>query len=421
MPRVCRDGQRSSGRGVAQAAIEYVIHISVDGVNAGMLQGYIAADPVAFSNYKRFVDEGESTFNARTDYEYTVTQPNHTCMVTGRPVIEAAGQSQDTAHYYTYNNDPNPSWTLHNQHPTPGIYISSVWDVAHDNSVSTSHFASKTKFIIHPQTYEAAGGPDTTLPPDDGTDKIDNFTILVSRHLKTGYGLGNGHDPGPSMQLRRRASHVIFDMDGVLLDTERFYTQSTQQIVGRYGKTFDWFIKSNMVGRPALESARYLVRVLELPMTPEDYLREREALLARLAPESQAMPGARELTALLAQRGVGQSVATSSNRRLYELKTQRHREWFRVFKAVIVGDDPRLRRGKPAPDIFLLAAREVGVDPSECVVIEDSPAGVAAALAADMQVVAVPDPAMERTRFADADLVVGSLTGLRLGDLGLEA
>ena len=78
-------------------------------------------------------------------------------------------------------------------------------------------------------------------------------------------------------RLRRPVTHVIFDMDGVLLDTERFYTQVTQEIVGRYGKTFDWSVKGDMIGRTALDAARYLVETLELPIAPEEYLREREA------------------------------------------------------------------------------------------------------------------------------------------------
>jgi pseudouridine-5'-monophosphatase len=203
---------------------------------------------------------------------------------------------------------------------------------------------------------------------------------------------------------------IIYDMDGLLLDTEGFYTEVTQQIVGRYDKTFDWEIKSQLIGRPAIESARKLVELLELPITPEEYLRERKELLNDRFPDATPMPGAVELTQRMRSTGVPQAVATSSTQPAFALKTRRHQEWFQLFDVIRTGDHPEVKAGKPAPDIFLSAARALHTPPAACLVFEDAPAGVEAALAAGMSVIAVPDPHMDRSMYADAQQCLSSLT-----------
>ena len=222
-----------------------------------------------------------------------------------------------------------------------------------------------------------------------------------------------------SMTLFPKIKAILYDMDGLLLDTENFYTDVTQQIVSRYGKNFDWSIKSQMLGRPAHESARTLVRVLELPIRPEDYLSERKALLNQRFPEAEAMPGAIELTQRMKMAGVPQAVATSSTKESYTLKTTNHQNWFAEFDAIVTGDHPNVQNGKPAPDIFLVAARKLGVAPNECLVFEDAPAGVEAARAAGMSVVVVPDPQMDQKLVKDADLKLNSLQEFEPSDWSL--
>jgi pseudouridine-5'-monophosphatase len=186
-------------------------------------------------------------------------------------------------------------------------------------------------------------------------------------------------------------THALFDLDGVLLDTERLYTAATQAIVGRFGKTFTWAIKRDAMGRDALASAAIVLARLGVPLSPEQFVAERDAILERLVERCDAIPGAETFVRTLVDHGVPVAVATSSNRALYEIKVRRH-AWFNLFGAVVCGDDPRVHAKKPAPDIFLVAAKDLGADPARCVVFEDSPAGIEAALAAGMRVVALPEP-----------------------------
>jgi pseudouridine-5'-monophosphatase len=224
-----------------------------------------------------------------------------------------------------------------------------------------------------------------------------------------------------SEQAGRIARAVIFDMDGLLLDSEGVYTSVTQQIAARFGKTFDWEVKQNTIGRGARDLAEYVVSALGLPMTAEEFLVEREPLLRAGFADTPAKPGAVSLVRHLAEWGVPIAVGTSSSRDFFEIKTARHQDWFGLFDVVVTADDRDVRDAKPAPDIFLVAARRLGVAPDDVLVFEDSPFGVTAARAAGMHVIAVPDPAMSAARFTHAHAVLGSLDQFEPQQWGLPA
>jgi HAD superfamily hydrolase (TIGR01509 family) len=217
----------------------------------------------------------------------------------------------------------------------------------------------------------------------------------------------------------RRITHVIYDVDGLLLNTEPFYTKVNQTIAEGYGKTFDWALKSRVIGLRAMDTAKILIDSLSLPLTPEEYLQARQHLLEQLFPQAEPMPGAVRLTRHFHRHGIPQAVASSSDRFHFELKTSRHKEWFSVFECMVVGADTDVHRGKPAPDVFLVAARRLGANPSSCLVFEDAPAGVEAACSAGMAAIAVPDPNIGRHAFPGAAEILSSLTDFEPAKWGL--
>ena len=204
-------------------------------------------------------------------------------------------------------------------------------------------------------------------------------------------------------------SCLIYDMDGLLLDTEGIYTEVTQQIVGEYGKVFDWSVKGKIIGRRAVQAAEIIVESLDLPITPQDYLDSRKNVLLEKFKDTAPLPGAKEMTTHFFDLGIPQALATSSSSPMFEAKFEKHKKWFSQFTQIVRGDDPELKEGKPAPDIFLLAAKRLGVDPAECLVFEDAPTGTEAALAAGMSVVVVPDPNMDHCHYKNASQIISSL------------
>ena len=166
--------------GAWAADAEYVIHISIDGLRGDFL-ATMMRDTTQLRNFRRFVTEGASTFNARTDYANTVTLPNHATMLTGRPVLQPAGQPNTVHHGYIWNVDPAPTTTLHNSGGNPNVtYFASVFDVVHDAGLSTALYASKSKFVLYDRSWDGAHGAPDEVPPDNGSDKIDGYVNLWS-------------------------------------------------------------------------------------------------------------------------------------------------------------------------------------------------------------------------------------------------
>ncbi len=213
-------------------------------------------------------------------------------------------------------------------------------------------------------------------------------------------------------------THVIFDVDGLLLDTEPLIAAIAQTIAERYGKLLDRDTLVETGGRNARDSARILIDRLALPLTLEAYLAEKAVLVQQIYPKAKAKPGAQALVQHLQAQGIPQAIATSSARHHFELKSQGH-AWFELFDCVVTGEDSAVRAGKPAPDIFLVAAERLGASPPNCLVIEDSLAGVTAAKAAGMRVVAVPELSEYAGQYGEADRILTSLTEFRPQDWGL--
>jgi pseudouridine-5'-monophosphatase len=220
--------------------------------------------------------------------------------------------------------------------------------------------------------------------------------------------------------MSRRTRFVVFDLDGTLIDTEALYSQAGQSVCGRYGAVYDLATKREIMGGDTQAGARHVVSKLKLPITPAQYIEQREREFRAILPNAVPMPGAVELVRALSEQGVPMALATSGHRAITELKLEQH-TFLAPIRTVVCGDDGRLAHPKPAPDIYLLAARELAADPAACAVVEDSLNGVLAATRAGMHTLALVDPrwGFDPADFAAHARVVSSLAEVSLELLGL--
>ena len=189
------------------------------------------------------------------------------------------------------------------------------------------------------------------------------------------------------MAENKKLEAVLFDMDGVMVDSEPLWTEAEKQLLARRNLRYSPSLKSTMMGRDARGAVAHLIEHYGLAESVDQLMEERNQLIAEFFKEHlQAIPGASELVRSVMAAGIMTGLVSSSPKPLVELALEKI-GLNRLFDLIMSGD--QVVRGKPAPDIYITAARTLGVTPQNCLVIEDAPHGVAAAKGAGMCCLAI--------------------------------
>lgn len=197
--------------------------------------------------------------------------------------------------------------------------------------------------------------------------------------------------------LSPEITHIIFDLDGLLLDSETIYTQVNTELMKSYGRVYTMELKTKTTGMKMDDAIQtmleheHLIGTVNLKEYREKYL----DLLGKHLPESRLLPGAMQLAKHFAKHKIPTAICSGSNTFEFDAKMKNQKELSDLIPLhVLTGDDPHVKKGKPEPDGFLETMRRFSVKPESAahvLVFEDSINGVYAALAAGMHVVMVPD------------------------------
>lgn len=192
-----------------------------------------------------------------------------------------------------------------------------------------------------------------------------------------------------------RPAACLFDLDGLLLDTEPLHALAWRQAAARFGQHLSneqlLLLRGRRRADCALQVLEWIAASGRTDLSSDDLLAVRQPIAEALMARAMPMPGAMDLLERCRARGIPMALVTSSTASSSAVKCAPH-PWLQSIQVRIHGDDPDLAAGKPAPDAFVLAATRLGVPARQCWAFEDSPAGARAALAAGCAVhVLVPE------------------------------
>lgn len=210
----------------------------------------------------------------------------------------------------------------------------------------------------------------------------------------------------------KRLPGVIFDLDGLLVDSEPLQAKSFNLVLAKYGIHLEEEDFAELVGIQTIDNFRLLRRRHGIPESVESLMTAKDLVYHGLVEaELRPCPGARELVLEIHAVGAPLAVASSSPRKDVEMSLAAV-ALSHCFPVVVTATD--VARTKPAPDLYLLASTRLGIPPSRCIALEDSAAGLQAAVAAGMPCIAVPNIYTRNQDFTLAVAQVGSLEELTL-------
>lgn len=205
---------------------------------------------------------------------------------------------------------------------------------------------------------------------------------------------------------------VVFDLDGLMFNTEDLYQEVGAESLRRRGKTFDDDLLNAIMGRRPAQALAIMIEWHNLDVTVEELAAESKEIFGPILDEKLApMPGLLNLMAALDVAGIPKAVATSSGREFVENVMGRF-DLVPRFDFVLTAED--VTEGKPHPEIYLTAAGRFSLDPAEVMVLEDSQTGCKAAVASGAYAVAVPASHSLTHSFDGAALVADSLADARI-------